>query len=120
MSISQLVDSIGKVNLAEDLDEETLTAIGQRVASDYERDRESMADWLDHVERGLDLSKQEWESKSTPWEGASNYKDPSLIQASVLFGDKASLELLRSKDLVSSEIVGAETPEKKESAGTGS
>ena len=116
MSISQLVDHIGKVNIADDLDEETLVALGQRVAEDYERDHNSMGDWLTSVEKGLDLSKQEWESKSTPWEGASNYKDPSLTQAAVLFGDKASLELLRSKDLVSSEIIGTDTPEKKDAA----
>ena len=50
--------------------------------------------------------RQEWNTKSTPWEGASNYKDPLLTQASIQFGDKAVLEILRGKDLISSEIVG--------------
>jgi hypothetical protein len=42
MSISQLVDHIGKVNIADDLDEGTLIALGQRVAEDYERDHNPM------------------------------------------------------------------------------
>ena len=37
---------------------------------------------------------------------AGNSKDPMLTQATIQFGDKAVLELLRSKDLVSNEIIG--------------
>lgn len=116
MSIKNLIENIGKVNIAKDIDKETLVSIGQRVAKNYERDKKSMEDWSNSVKKGLDLMKQEWEGKSFPWENASNYKDPSLTQAAIKFGDRASLELLRTKNLVSSEIIGTETEEKKNSS----
>jgi len=50
--------------------------------------------------------KQEFKTKSIPWEGASNFKSPLLSQASIQFGDRASLELLRSKNLVKADIIG--------------
>jgi chaperonin GroES len=106
MSIKKLTGYIGEANISEELDDETLTAIGARVHRQYSEDLDTMSDWMQSVENGVDLMKQEWESKSTPWEGASNYKDPLLTQASIQFGDKAVLELLRGKDLISSEVVG--------------
>jgi len=65
-----------------------------------------MKDWIEAVQKGLDLMKQEFNTKSTPWEGASNYKDPMLTKASIAFGDKASLELMRSPKLVKAAIIG--------------
>lgn len=114
MSIKTLRSYIDKVNIAEDLDEETLTALGQRVSRQYSEDYQSMTDWLEGVKRGIDLMRQEWEAKSDPWEGASNYKDPLLTQASIQFGDKAVLEILRGKDLVSSEIIGRDPDGQKQ------
>ena len=102
MSLSDLQSFIGAVNIAEDLSDEVLTAISARIKRQYEEDKDSMSEWEEGVENGVELMKQEFEGKSTPWEGASNYKDPLLSQASIQFGDRASLELLRGKDLVSS------------------
>ena len=118
MSVKQLVEQIDSLNIAEDLDNEVLTDIGNKVYRQFQEDYESMDEWLEGVEFGLDLMRQEHEGKSTPWDGASNYKDPLLHQASIQFGDRASLELLRSKDLIAAEIVGKD-PEgtKKASAG---
>jgi len=116
MSIETLLDYIGTTNIAESLDDEVLTSLGQQVAENYKRDSESMSDWMKDVEEGNELIKREWSSRSTPWEGASNYKDPSLMQAAVIFGDKASLELLRNKDLVSSEVIGKDDEIKKKAA----
>lgn len=106
MSISQLTSYIGQPNIAEDLDDEVLLKIANRVKRQFDEDLESMQDWINQVEKGIDLMRQEWKPKSTPWDGASNYKDPLLTEASVKFGDKAVLELLRGKDLVSSDVIG--------------
>lgn len=113
MSIKSLINNIGKANLAEDLDETLLTAIGSRVKRQYDEDWASMTDWVTAVQNGIDLMKQEYAGKSYPWEGASNYKDPILTEASTVFGDKASLELLRSKDLVSAAVIGRDPEGKK-------
>lgn len=106
MSIKFLIDNIGKVNLAEDLSEEQLVAIGSRVRRQYDEDLDSMDEWTNAVTKGIELMRQEYSGKSYPWEGASNYKDPILTEAATVFGDKASLELLRSKDLVSAAVIG--------------
>jgi|TARA_R110000824_G_C15217714_1_gene677276 chaperonin GroES len=117
MSIKQLQEFVGKVNIAEDLSKEMLLAIGQRVFRQYKEDFDTMTEWSEGVDNGIDLMRQEWHTKSTPWDGASNYKDPLLTQASIQFGDKASLELLRSKDLISAEIIGLDpSGEKKAKA----
>jgi len=113
MSIKFLINNIGKPNLAEDLSEEMLTAIGERVKRQYDEDLASMDDWVNAVQVGIDLMKQEYSGKSYPWEGASNYKDPILTEAATVFGDKASLELLRSKDLVSAAVIGRDPEGKK-------
>lgn len=117
MSIKTLLDFIGQQNIADKVDEETLTALGERIRRDFDQDHESMKDWIEGVEEGFDLMKTEFNTKSTPWDGASNYKDPMLAQASVAFGDKASLELLRSRNLVKADIIGKDPAgEKKELA----
>lgn len=114
MSIKQLVGYIGEANIADQLSEEQLIALGSRVKKQFTDDLNSMKDWTEGVKHGVELMKPEFTTKSTPWEGASNYKDPMLTQASIQFGDKAVLELLRSKDLVSNEVVGRdENGEKK-------
>lgn len=113
MSIKSLIKNIGSVNLAEDVDESELVIVGSRVKRLYDEDLSSMEGWTEGVEKGIDLMRQEYSGKSFPWEGASNYKDPILTEASTVFGDKASLELLRAKDLVAAEAIGKDPEGKK-------
>jgi len=81
MSIERLQKFIGKTNIAEDLDEETLVKIGKRVMRQFKEDEESMEDWVKGVENGIELMKQEFESEP----GKSKYKDPLLTEASIAF-----------------------------------
>jgi chaperonin GroES len=116
MSIKKLIDQIDELNIAESLDETTLFEIASRVKRQFDEDQASMEDWSKTVDEGIKLMKQEWQPKTTPWQGASNYKDPILTEASVKFGDRAKLELLRSDDLVTYRIKGRDFPEKKAAA----
>lgn len=113
MTVKILVDYISKMNIADDLDEDVLKAIGSRVKRQYEEDLTSMTDWLDAVKNGIDLMRQEYHTRSTPWEGASNYKDPILTEASLRFGDKATLELLKNKNLLAVQAIGRDKDGKK-------
>jgi hypothetical protein len=113
LSINFLLGQIGKLNLADDLTEDQLTAIGSRCKRQYDEDYASMTDWIEGNVRGIELMRQEYAGKSFPWEGASNYKDPKLTEAATLFGDKASLELLRAKDLLSADVIGRDKDGKK-------
>ena len=106
MALKDLIENIGQENLAEDIDQDVLAELGVRIKRQYDEDLASMKDWCEMVDKGLDLMKQEYKTKSHPWDGASNFKSPLMTQASIAFGDKASLEILRSKNLVKADIIG--------------
>lgn len=120
MAIKDLLEFIGKQNIVEDIakmdgGDEILSTLGERVRRQFDEDWGSMKDWMDSVDQGIKLMKQEFNTKSTPWDGASNFKSPLLSEASIAFGDKASLEILRARNLVKADIIGRDvTGQKKE------
>ena len=108
MSINKLLEFIDKDNIAEDLEKKELNVIAQDVIDRADEDRESMNDWSDVVEKGMDLLKPEFSAKSVPWEGAANFKSPILRESGIAFGDRASLEIMRPKNLFKTEVIGAD------------
>jgi chaperonin GroES len=117
MAIKKLLSFIGKDNIADEFDEDQLKKCAERVKRQFDQDLESMTDWMNSVEMGLELMKPEFKGKSSPWEGASNYKDPLLTEAAVKFGDKANVELLRPPELVGSAIIGEDKEKTKAAKG---
>ncbi len=105
---------IPKHNIADMLDDVDLAMIGRKVKEGFEADLDSMQDWIDQVEMGLDLAKQERESRSTPWPGAANFKSPVLMDACLTFSDRASTELLRHPNLCMVNVVGNDPDEAKQ------
>lgn len=95
-------------NIADMFDKDTLLKVGRQVKEGYEADKDSMTDWVELVEFGFDLIKQETNSKSTPWDGAANFKSPELMKAALKFSDRASTELLRKYDILKTRIIGAD------------
>lgn len=106
MSINSIVNAIGKNNIADGIDDEVLAKLGERVKRQHDEDLESMKEWSDMVEEGIDLTKQEFKTKSVPWPGASNFKSPIISEASLSFGNRAKLELLRGDELVKGAVIG--------------
>jgi chaperonin GroES len=113
MAIKDLLELIGKQNIAEDIEQDELDILGMRVKRQFDEDWTSMSDWIEGVDEGSKLLKQEFRPKSTPWEGASNFKSPLLSEASIAFGDKASLEILRARNLVKADIIGKDNSGEK-------
>ena len=117
MAIKDLLEFVGQQNIADLLSDEQLSELGERVRRQFDEDWASMDGWMDAVDKGIKLTKQEFNTKSHPWEGASNFKTPLLSEASISFGDKSSLEILRTRDLVKADIIGRDkTGEKKKLA----
>lgn len=112
MAIKELIEFIGNVNIADDLSEDKLMKIGQDVVDRFTEDLGTMDDWMKAVEKGQELVKQELHSRSTPWPGASNFKSSLMTEASLAFGNRASLELLRQKNLVKSDVIGGRSQAK--------
>jgi chaperonin GroES len=95
-----------KPNIADMFDDDTLMKVGLGAKEGFEADQDSMDDWAELVDFGLELVKQETHSKSTPWEGAANFKSPELMKAALKFSDRASAELLRSYDILKTKVIG--------------
>jgi len=118
MAIKDIIEFIGQENIADDILEseggkQKLSDLGQEVKRRFDEDWQSMHEWMDSVDHGVKLMKQEFNTKSTPWDGASNFKSPILSEASISFGDKATLEILRPRNLVKSDIIGRDLEGKK-------
>jgi len=100
-------------NIAGMFDNDTLLKVGRQVKDGYEADLDSMIEWSELVDFGLDLVKQETENKSTPWEGAANFKSPELMKAALKFSDRATTELLRSYEVVKTKVIGSDPDDVK-------
>ena len=111
MSLSKLVDLIENDSIAEtvqdgDDGENELKSIGENVCQWYKQDWDSMTEWVEFAELGVELMKPTKSAKSTPWEGAANFHSPMMMEASLDFANRASLEVLRPKNLVKADIIG--------------
>jgi len=121
-NIETLISYIGQLNIAEDIrdgedGENVLKKLAEQVIADFDRDLDSMTEWTQMVEDGQDIAKQETAAKSQPWEGASNFKSPAIIEASITFGDRSSTELLRGRNLVKTDVIGNDDTGAKKQAG---
>ena len=103
-----------KPNIADMLTEEQLLEIGKQVLEGNDDDIESMSKWSAGVQAGLDLCVQETEARSTPWQGACNYKSPTLAKAALQFSDRTTTELMRQRDLVTVNVVGNDEDNRKQ------
>lgn len=104
--VLDLIKNIGRDNIADDFEEDTLNTLALRVIETYQRDLESMAEWSDDIEEGQRIAKQDTSTKNEPWRGAANFKSTIIETASISFGDRGRNELLRGKDLLKLEIIG--------------
>ncbi len=105
--------NIPKANIADMFDTETLRKVGQVVVDGYDTDWASMEDWVASVETGREIIKQERSGKSFPWSGASNFKTPMVMQASLKLSDRISMEVFRQSDIVKTTVIGKDEGGKK-------
>lgn len=109
MSIKSLVDYIGEDNIADGMDKEKLSKIALQVIERADKDRSTMKEWMECVDRGIELCRPEFNGKETPWQGSANFKSTILTEAANQFGNKATVELMRDPKLVKASIIGAPT-----------
>lgn len=112
----QLIDWINQANIADKFDEQTLLEVGNYVCEGHEADADTMKDWEELLESGMDLMKPSNEGKDYPWEKAANYKSPILYDAVRDFGDRMAVDILGKPELVATEISGESDEIKEESA----
>jgi hypothetical protein len=109
MTVTSIVGYIGEVNIAGNLEAKKLSSIADDVIERFDQDDQSMKDWMDGVNNGIELCKPEYSPKSEPWPGAANFKSTILAEASNTFGNRGSIEIMRDPKLVKTTITGLAT-----------
>jgi len=103
-------------NLAEYIDDSTLSSLAGDLLSDFDDDISSRKDWMQTYVDGLELLGMKIEERAEPWEGACGVYHPLLSEALVKFQAETIMETFPASGPVKTKIIGKETPEKKEAA----
>ncbi len=103
-------------NLAEHIDDKVLATLASELIGDYDEDIASRKDWIQTYVDGLELLGMKLEERAEPWEGACGVYHPLLSEALVKFQSETMLSTFPAAGPVKTQIIGKETPEKKDAA----
>jgi hypothetical protein len=103
-------------NLAEEMSETALQSLASELTSDYDDDVASRRDWMQTYVDGLELLGLKIEERTEPWPGACGVYHPLLAEALVKFQAETMMSTFPAAGPVKTQIVGRETPEKKDAA----
>lgn len=103
-------------NLAEEMSESELMALGSDLVALFEADQSARKDWADTYVEGLKLLGLKYEETTEPWAGACGVYHPMLAEAVVRFQSEAIMETFPAMGPVKTAIIGKETGEKRESS----
>jgi len=103
-------------NLAEYISDQELQSLASELTSEFDEDINSRKDWMDTYVDGLELLGMKIEERTEPWEGACGVYHPLLSEALVKFQAELVSETLPAAGPVRTQIIGKETPEKKDAA----
>lgn len=76
-------------NLASMIEPHELARIGNDAVRMYKLDKSSMGEWLEMMQKGIDLAKLVAKDKNYPFKGASNVKYPLITTAALQFNARA-------------------------------
>ena len=103
-------------NLVDYLDESIVTGIVTDLIGDYDDDVNSRKDWMQTYVDGLELLGMKIEERADPWIGACGVYHPLLSEALVKFQAEIMMSTFPAAGPVKTQIIGKETPEKKDAA----
>ena len=103
-------------NLAEVLEDKELTSLANDLIAEVDSDISARKDWIQTYVDGLELLGLKIEERTEPWPGACGVYHPLLSEALVKFQAETMMATFPAAGPVRTEIVGKETPEKKEAA----
>ena len=103
-------------NLADDMDMDQLNQISDDLVGMFEADNESLSEWKQTYEDGLELLGLNIEERTEPWDGACGVFHPLLSEAVVRFQSEAITETFPAAGPVKTTIVGKQTKDKEKAA----
>ncbi len=104
------------VNLAEIMSESDIQSLAGDLAEDIDNDIASRKDWEEMYRDGITLLGLKFEERTEPWDGACGVFHPMITEAVVRFQSDTIMETFPAKGPCRTQIIGKETPEKKEAA----
>jgi chaperonin GroES len=111
LSLDKVVKS---PNVAELLDPEHLTKIGNMVYDDWIIDKTSRSEWEERNAEALKLALQVVENKTFPWENCSNVKFPLVTMAALQFHSRAYPGLIPDTNIVKARVIGNDSTGEKQ------
>lgn len=97
------------INIADELEDDLLSQIGQRVVREYDIDDSSRNDWKTKTKKAMDLAMQVAETKQYPWPKASNVIYPLMTTAAIQFAARAYPAIVSGRAVVKGVVVGDDT-----------
>ena len=116
IEIEEDEDDEFNINLAEEMSSSALAELAGELISDFEDDIGARKEWIQTYVDGLELLGMKVEDRTEPWPGACGVYHPLLSEALVKFQAETMMETFPAAGPVKTQIIGKETPEKKEAA----
>lgn len=104
----QLLAWIESDNIAEELEDDVLGEIGQKVVREHQIDVDSRSEWLERSKKAMDLAMQVAETKQYPWPKASNVIYPLMTVAAVQFAARAYPSIVSGRNVVKGVVIGSD------------
>jgi chaperonin GroES len=115
--IDWLIGNIANQNIAEDLDEKELIAIGSRVKEDYEIDCDSRTGYDKMLDKALDLAKQVSSGRTYAGETVADVKYPIIATAAIQYSSRALSAITKPEEVVKHRVVGLDVDGSKAARG---
>lgn len=118
MAEYKIEDALQYDNIAELLDEEELDKLAEDLIVTIDADDDSRSEWINSQEDWLKLASQVRESKSFPWQNASNVKYPLMTTACIQFHARSLPGLINTAEPVLVKVHGSDPTGEKLSRAT--
>lgn len=95
-----------QVNIASELDEETINSLASRVIEDFNSDKDSRKAWEELNREILDTARLVLQKKTYAGEQVANVKYPLITNSAIQFAARAYPEIVKGADVVKPKIIG--------------
>lgn len=105
-TIDKLVALATSDNIANDLDEEKLNEIADKVKKEADIDRDSMAEWMERNQLAMRIALQLKEEKTFPWRKAADVMYPLITNGGITFAAREYPQIVRGQTVVDAAVFG--------------
>lgn len=102
-------------NITEKLDDKDLQLIASKVLNGYTIDENSRSNWKSVIDKAMKVAKQDFETKTYPWENASNVRFPLIPVGCISYASHSYPEIIRNGKVLDCAVFG-EDPEGQKNA----